>query len=333
LKAGHSNRIFFITDALSTVRDVVNSVGEVKARYEFAEYGARLAPSMTNTVESQKTFVGGLSVQDEVVDTGLMMMGHRFYDPQLGRFLNRDPIGFAGSTNLFEYSASSPVQYVDHQGLQQVGGDWISAVTGQPSVGPQPLTEGELRIYAGMMAMLNEPFDWVMTGEDIYENGFHPSHLLGLLPLVSYGVVQAANKYRRSRAVKAARDRAYVAENCNGFTRVQVSGFPGAHAMIQVQDDVLNFISVSRKGLGPGAGPELLKIALENADVSSVRRAVLRQILEADSLRALQEGFDPVGTRIYNTVRGPIQDVLGKTPTNVRAVRDGGVYNIEMDLK
>lgn len=51
---------------------------------------------MTNTVESQKTFVGGMSVQDEVAETGLMMMGHRFYAPDLGRFLNRDPIGFAG---------------------------------------------------------------------------------------------------------------------------------------------------------------------------------------------------------------------------------------------
>src|SRR5690606_8448592 len=93
---------YFLTDALSTVRDVVNSSGTVVASYEFSEYGEKISPANTGGVESQKTYVGGLSVQDEVAETGLMLMGHRFYDPDVGRFLNRDPIGFSGGMNLFE---------------------------------------------------------------------------------------------------------------------------------------------------------------------------------------------------------------------------------------
>ena len=108
---------WFVTDSLTTVRDVVDSSGEVKARYEFSEYGQRIA-STENGVSSQKTFVGGMSVQDEVADTGLMMMGHRFYEPGLlGRFLNRDPIGFRGSMNLFEYAGSRPTFSIDPRGL------------------------------------------------------------------------------------------------------------------------------------------------------------------------------------------------------------------------
>src|SRR5947199_12121 len=38
-------------------------------------------------------------------ETGLELLGHRYYDPQLGRFLNRDPIGFAGGINLYSYVA------------------------------------------------------------------------------------------------------------------------------------------------------------------------------------------------------------------------------------
>jgi RHS repeat-associated protein len=113
---------WFITDALSTVRDVVNSSGSVVASYEFSEYGQRISSSESG-VSSQKTWVGGSSVQDEVADTGLMMMGHRFYDPSgpaggTGRFLNRDPIGFRGSMNLFEYSRSSPTSLMDPSGLE-----------------------------------------------------------------------------------------------------------------------------------------------------------------------------------------------------------------------
>jgi uncharacterized protein RhaS with RHS repeats len=37
--------------------------------------------------------------------------------PSLGRFLSRDPIGFAGGLNLYEYAGNSPVDSVDPDGL------------------------------------------------------------------------------------------------------------------------------------------------------------------------------------------------------------------------
>ena len=36
-------------------------------------------------------------------ETGLLCLGHRYYDPGTGRFLNRDPIGYAGGENLYGY--------------------------------------------------------------------------------------------------------------------------------------------------------------------------------------------------------------------------------------
>jgi len=108
---------YFLTDALSTVRDIINSSGTAISGYEFSEYGGKISPANTSGVESDKTYVGGMSVQDEVSETGLMMMGHRFYAPQLGRFLSRDPIGHAGGMNLYEYASSSPSSRVDPAGL------------------------------------------------------------------------------------------------------------------------------------------------------------------------------------------------------------------------
>ena len=51
------------------------------------------------------------------IDSVLCGLGHRFYDPQLGRFLSRDPIGFAGGLNLFSYGRNSPVTNTDSTGL------------------------------------------------------------------------------------------------------------------------------------------------------------------------------------------------------------------------
>lgn len=44
-------------------------------------------------------------------------MGHSHFDSELGRFISRDPIGFAGGLNLFVGSSTNPVTYTDASGL------------------------------------------------------------------------------------------------------------------------------------------------------------------------------------------------------------------------
>ncbi|PRE28618.1 hypothetical protein C6P79_09700 [Burkholderia multivorans] len=41
---------------------------------------------------------------------------HRYYDPQTGRFVSKDPSGLAGGLNAYQY-ASNPVQWVAPLGL------------------------------------------------------------------------------------------------------------------------------------------------------------------------------------------------------------------------
>jgi RHS repeat-associated protein len=48
--------------------------------------------------------------------SGLVLAGHRFYQPQTGRWLNRDPIGYQGGMNLYEYAGDDPVNEVDTSG-------------------------------------------------------------------------------------------------------------------------------------------------------------------------------------------------------------------------
>ncbi|MEK6536046.1 MAG: RHS repeat-associated core domain-containing protein, partial [Actinomycetota bacterium] len=48
-------------------------------------------------------------------------VGARYYDPASGRFLQRDPIGIRGGTNVYEYAGSNPVYVVDPSGLWTIG--------------------------------------------------------------------------------------------------------------------------------------------------------------------------------------------------------------------
>jgi len=50
-------------------------------------------------------------------ETGLHYNTFRYYDPDVGRFINQDPIGLAGGHNLYQY-APNPVAWIDPWGLK-----------------------------------------------------------------------------------------------------------------------------------------------------------------------------------------------------------------------
>lgn len=50
--------------------------------------------------------------------TGLYYCHNRYYDPRLGSWLSRDPIGLEGGVNLYTYCHGNPVMFWDPSGLQ-----------------------------------------------------------------------------------------------------------------------------------------------------------------------------------------------------------------------
>ena len=92
-------------------------------RSEYSAFGVlvgRTTASSFDDIGGQPFgFAGGLF--DPI--TGLTLFGARDYDPRLGRWLARDPLGFgAGDTNLFAYVGGDPVNLVDPTGL--MWGEW-----------------------------------------------------------------------------------------------------------------------------------------------------------------------------------------------------------------
>jgi RHS repeat-associated protein len=85
-------------------------------------------------------------------DTGLMRLGHRYYDSSTGRFISRDPI--RDGYNWYTYCSNNPVNAIDPQGLAGIDPprflpiDPPQQTLPTPRVSP-PLKEGEADVRGG----------------------------------------------------------------------------------------------------------------------------------------------------------------------------------------
>ena len=50
-------------------------------------------------------------------ETGLYYYGYRYYDPETGRWLSRDPLEEEGGINLYEFLGNDPINFYDPYGL------------------------------------------------------------------------------------------------------------------------------------------------------------------------------------------------------------------------
>jgi RHS repeat-associated protein len=72
----------------------------------------------------------GYQAHDEMP---FLHVGHRYYDPSIGRFLQRDPIGIAGGRNIYEVYKNKPTVAIDHSGLYVINGDQMPDPNGPGS--------------------------------------------------------------------------------------------------------------------------------------------------------------------------------------------------------
>ena len=70
---------------------------------------------------------GGANGCQTEADTGLVLMGHRYYDSRIGRFLTQDPA--KDGANWYSYCGNNPTNRNDPLGLYWAGGTLVGDYT------------------------------------------------------------------------------------------------------------------------------------------------------------------------------------------------------------
>ncbi len=134
------------TDHIGAVRAVTNPAGIVVWQADYDAFGE--AKITINDIE-QNLRSPGQYFDDE---TGLHYNRFRYYSPEFGRYLTRDPLGLRGGLNLYNYVGNDPVNSVDPLGLwswKAVGAGLVTAVA---VVALAPVTGPLLVLAAGVAA-------------------------------------------------------------------------------------------------------------------------------------------------------------------------------------
>jgi len=106
---------FYGQDQLGSVTLQTNSSSSITYKASYDAFGA--IKSSTGSTSSPFGFAGGPGYQQDS-DSGLMLLGHRYYDSSTGRFLTRDPV--KDGSNWYDYVGNNPVRAVDPCGCVQM---------------------------------------------------------------------------------------------------------------------------------------------------------------------------------------------------------------------
>jgi RHS repeat-associated protein len=184
---------YFLTDHLGSTEALADASGTIVSSTSYDSFG-----NAASNIATTYRYTG----REYDVDTGLYYYRNRWYDPEVGRFISEDPIGFAsGDINLYGYVGNNPLSFIDPFGFWRCfpsdppGGD--------PPSGWWDVVQGALDA-AGLTPGVGLPADLLNAGIS-YARGNYADAALSMAAAVPIGGTVAGAGKLASRAGKVLR--------------------------------------------------------------------------------------------------------------------------------
>jgi RHS repeat-associated protein len=107
---------YYHADGLGSVTSLSSAAGSIANTYTYDSFGKLTASTGSLANPFQYT------ARESDTETGLYYYRARYYDPNSGRLLSEDPIGFRSATNFYPYVRNNPSNLNDPSGLYALQG-------------------------------------------------------------------------------------------------------------------------------------------------------------------------------------------------------------------
>ena len=118
---GSDNAHYYLADGLGSTMALTDDSGTVENTYVYDPFDAIVGA--TGSQDNAFTFTG----EQTDASTGLEYLRARYYHPQTGRFVSRDPLAAIPfwPEHAYAYAGSNPATYIDPVGLCTFGIGWL----------------------------------------------------------------------------------------------------------------------------------------------------------------------------------------------------------------
>ncbi|RQZ57487.1 RHS repeat domain-containing protein [Burkholderia sp. Bp9004] len=109
---------YYQCDQIGSPKELTDEHSEIAWSAEYRAWG--VAQEAIRKASGKALIANPIRFQGQYDDheTGLHYNRYRYYDPEVGRFVSKDPIEYVGGYNIFPY-APNPVEWVDPLGLSR----------------------------------------------------------------------------------------------------------------------------------------------------------------------------------------------------------------------
>ena len=118
LKKTNNQYFYYLNDHLGTPHKIIDNEGIVHHAKEYSAFGEFNSYISLNNHTDNILFPGQYFDTETLTNYNF----HRNYDPQFGRYLQRDPLGILADANEYIYVDNGPIDYTDPYGLAKAGG-------------------------------------------------------------------------------------------------------------------------------------------------------------------------------------------------------------------
>jgi RHS repeat-associated protein len=122
-------------DGNGNISEYLTATGSVAAHFEYDPFGN----TVINT-DPGNQFTYKFSTKTQDIETALYYYGYRYFDPATGRWMNRDPIGEKGGSNIYKILYNNTIDKFDVLGMFE----YPPSYPGYDPEPPKPPTETDL---------------------------------------------------------------------------------------------------------------------------------------------------------------------------------------------